>query len=411
MIPAELLPNEEERLAELLRYELIDSERESDFDDIVNLASTLCQSEIALISLIDDCKQWFKAKKGLDADETPRDIAFCTHAIHQDEIFEICDATKDDRFYDNPLVTGHPYIRFYAGQPINSARGYKLGTLCLIDNYPRKLTETERYTLKILARQVERRIELRLKIKELQQSLQLIDQQKEALKSTNILQDQVLSVLAHDLRNPLASLQQLLELIDYDAIEVEDMQSIIKEIRPNLNQSISQLEDVLNWGKEQIESKQINWQIFSVDAIAKKCLNWVKNNAKQKGIILTKKIAPDIKVFGDKNLVEIILRNLLVNAIKFSHKSNKVALFAYQKLDRVCIGVKDNGVGISPEKVNKILHGHERCSSLGTAREKGTGLGLILCQTYLTKMNTKLNVVSKENKGCTFYFILPEGKI
>ncbi|MEI6430176.1 MAG: GAF domain-containing protein, partial [Pseudanabaena sp. ELA607] len=154
MIPADPLPNEQERYAELLRYEILDTEAESDFDDIVKLASLLCKSEISLISLIDDHRQWFKAKTGLNATETPKELAFCAHAIHQDDLFEIPDASQDERFHDNPLVTGEPNIRFYAGQPLNSAQGYKLGTLCIIGRQPRQLGDKERYILKILGRQV-----------------------------------------------------------------------------------------------------------------------------------------------------------------------------------------------------------------------------------------------------------------
>lgn len=178
MISADPLPNEQERFAELLRYDILDTEPEQDFDDIVKLASLLCESEIALISLIDDHRQWFKAKIGLNAEETAKDIAFCTHAIHQEKVFEVSDASQDERFHDNPLVTGYPNIRFYAGQPLNSEQGYKLGTLCIISRQPRKLSTTERYILKTLGRQIEKQLELRLKVQQLEESLNLIDQQK-----------------------------------------------------------------------------------------------------------------------------------------------------------------------------------------------------------------------------------------
>lgn len=406
MITANPLPYEQERVSELLRYEILDTENETDFDDIVQLASLLCQSEIALISLIDDHRQWFKAKIGLKVDETPKEIAFCSHAIHQDDVFEISDASQDERFHDNPLVTGYPKIRFYAGQPLNSEQGYKLGTLCIIGTQPRKLGEKEHYILKILARQVEKQLELRLKIKQLEESLNLIDKQKNDLTAINILQAQVLSVLSHDLRSPLASLENILQIFDYNILEPQDIGKLIQEVRPNIDQTIYQLEDVLSWVQEQINGQKTNWQTFLMDTVAEKSLNWVKENAKQKGVNLIKKVEQNLQVFADDYLVEIILRNLLANAVKFSRKDDTVTLFAYQELDHICIGVQDTGIGIAKNNIEKILNGNGNFSSLGTAREKGTGLGLILCQTYLTNMNSQLKVVSEENQGCTFSFIL-----
>jgi signal transduction histidine kinase len=409
MIPADPLPNESERYADLLKYDILDTEPEPDFDDIVRLAALLCDAEISLISLLDNQRQWFKAKIGLDATETSIDIAFCSHAIHQDHVFEISDASQDERFHDNPLVTGYPHIRFYAGQPLSSAQGYKLGTLCIIGREPRHLGDRERYILRILAKQVEKQLELRLKVKQMEESIAIIEEQKNALQAVNLLQSQVLSVLSHDLRTPLASLSGVLELFDNGLLGTQDLGELIQEIRPNLTQSMQQLEDVLNWVREQIQGQKTNSQNFNMNAIADKSLNWVRENALKKGVILIKAIDPTLAVYGDPNLVEIVLRNLLSNAVKFTNRGDSVTLFAEPTIEHVYIGVRDTGVGITKENIEKILHGKGKFSSLGTAREKGTGLGLVLCQTYLTKMNTHLQVVSVPNHGCNFYFLLPAG--
>lgn len=166
MISPQLPANEDQRLAALVRHEILDTPSETSFDMIVHLAASLCGSKIALISLIDQNRQWFKAKYGIDATETDRAISFCGHAIHGDDIFEISDALEDERFCDNPLVTNEPNIRFYAGYPIKSKEGYKLGTLCLIDDYPRNLSEQQRHVLRTLGRQLEEMIALRLDLLE-----------------------------------------------------------------------------------------------------------------------------------------------------------------------------------------------------------------------------------------------------
>lgn len=150
------------RLAALLRYEILDTPDEPVLDDFTQLAARFCDTPISLISLVDDRRQWFKSRHGLDVSETPRQISFCAHAIAGDDFFEIPDASLDPRFKDNPLVTGEPHIRFYASAPLVSPDGYKLGTLCVIDRKPRLLDLEQRDALKRLSRQVMRLFEERL---------------------------------------------------------------------------------------------------------------------------------------------------------------------------------------------------------------------------------------------------------
>jgi GAF domain-containing protein len=159
--------NEARRLKVLWQYEILDTVPEEIFDDLSELAGAVCEAPISLISLIDESRQWFKARVGITRQETSRDISFCAHALLQPGLFIVPDATKDERFKDNPLVTGEPKVRFYAGAPLITPDGFALGTLCVLDNKPRELTPDQLKALRLLARIVINQLELRRHAKEL----------------------------------------------------------------------------------------------------------------------------------------------------------------------------------------------------------------------------------------------------
>jgi|GEM_PF-1279838 len=163
MQPAPSLDYEPERLAALARYDIFDTAHEEVFDDIVALASHICQTPMAIVSLVAGVRLWFKAKKGTDLSETPRDISFCGHAIAGTGIFEVPDAVLDPRFADNPYVTGAPHCRFYAGAPLMTTDGHALGTLCVLDDKPATLSVSQREALAALARHTMNLINLRVR--------------------------------------------------------------------------------------------------------------------------------------------------------------------------------------------------------------------------------------------------------
>ncbi len=210
-------PEEKLRLRALKSLEILDTEAEKEYDDIVFLASQICQTPIASISLVDESRQWFKAEIGLNVKETERDISFCGHAINQDEIFVVENALKHEDFKDNPLVANGPKIRFYAGHPIHDPKTQlPIGTLCVIDHVSRSLTKEQTRSLQILARQVEYNLKLRNKV-------EIVENEK--LTSLIKLSKEI----AHDINTPLTVIR----------LNANTIASLLQQPNPDLQKAIS----------------------------------------------------------------------------------------------------------------------------------------------------------------------------
>ena len=201
--------NEDARLAALEAYSILDTQAEQDYDDITNVAACLCGSPIAIISLVDESRQWFKSRVGLDADQTPREYAFCAHAILEPgELMVVNDAANDERFADNPLVTGSTNIRLYAGAPLIARGGHALGTICVIDREPRDLTPPQAEGLRALSRLVTGQLETRRAIAEMEDK---ILQQEDYLADADDYQRRMEESELHHDRAPLAGVVRELE--------------------------------------------------------------------------------------------------------------------------------------------------------------------------------------------------------
>jgi signal transduction histidine kinase len=392
MIAPPIPVNEKERLHELYKYELLDSVYEQEFDDIVQLASRLCNAPISTISLIDFDRQWFKAKTGLNDSESERNVSFCAHAINQDIMMEVPDVTVDERFFDNPLVLGDPNIRYYAGMPLITSSGYKLGTLCVIDRMPRKLDPEQTFALKVLSKQVIKLFELRTRQKE--------------LKKISDLQQQIMSIMAHDIRGPLASLKSVYEMKITGIFTKEEEMSIDALVPRQLDSTLNLLNNIVAWGSLQLGNANQHDEEVSIFDMCDECISYYLLAADAKGNSMLNLVSPSISYIGNKQGLEFVLRNLLGNANKFTDKGD-IIVSARIHGDCLEIYVTDTGVGMTEDVIESISERTWSVYTAGTNNEKGSGMGLKLMFEYLSNIQGTLKFESKPGEGTTVTVSLP----
>lgn len=225
VVPAAFPTNEQERIEKLLDYRILDTSPETAYDDIARLAAYICGTPTSLVSLVDVSRQWFKSSVGMDAAETPRDLAFCAHAILRPQVLVVPDAHADERFANNPLVTGSPYIRFYAGAPLITSEGYAVGSLCVIDYVPKQLTSEQIQSLEALARQVVSLLEMRLSVQRIEAEIVKKEEAETALRKLNLSLKKSTETI-HQKNQQLEETLQQLRLAQSQLVQNEKMASL-----------------------------------------------------------------------------------------------------------------------------------------------------------------------------------------
>lgn len=243
---AELPRMEELRLADLAMYDLLDTAPEKEFDELRELAAQICNCPVSSITLIDKDRQWFKSKQNIDETETPRDVAFCAHAILDKKVMVVEDATKDIRFFDNPFVTAGMNIRFYAGAPIVSPTGHNLGTICVIDKRPRVLTKEQERALTILSNQVTKLLELRLKSNLIEKRAKELVAINELSATAFVKQKDaeglvVAKELHENIAQDLATVSLFLNMLNHNT---ESEENFAEKAREALHKSINTIKDI-----------------------------------------------------------------------------------------------------------------------------------------------------------------------
>tara|TARA_R110001592_G_scaffold358929_1_gene664501 strand:+ start:1202 stop:2395 length:1194 start_codon:yes stop_codon:yes gene_type:complete len=394
MISAALHPDETQRIEELLRYEVLDTEDEQALDELTELASSICGTSISLISLIDKDRQWFKSRLGLDAQETHRDIAFCSHAILQDQVFEVANALKDERFVDNPLVTAGPDIRFYAGAPLVSKNGLPIGTLCVIDTEPKMLDENQKLALNILAKQVVSQLELRLYNRRLQRM------QKD--------QQEIFAVMAHDLRSPFTAILGLSNLLREKAetLQPERLAQMADGILASSLKFYQLLDEILQWSRNQLGAVHVDLKSTPLAPLIIESMDLMKGSFVLKKLNIAYDKNDNTAAMADVNLTKTIIRNLLANAVKYTPENGSIYIETNTVDGEVQLVIRDSGPGV-PAEIKDLLFGDSVTSQHGSEGEMGSGLGLSLCGNFARKQKGYLSLDSDYKDGAKLILHLP----
>lgn len=425
MLIAPLPNNETLRLQALREYGVLDTEPEEAFDELTQLAASICQVPIALISLMDAQRQWFKSKVGLSAQQTCRDIAFCAHTILQNQILIVEDALKDERFATNPLVVSDPNIRFYAGVPLITPSGLALGTLCIIDYIPRSLTDEQCKALQTLAHQVLTQLELRGSLRILKELLverrqmeEAAQKAREAAEAANRAKSEFLATMSHEVRTPMNAVIGMTELL-LDTELTEKQRDFVETIHSSGEALLTIINDILDFSKIESGKLQLEQRPFNLRTCIEESFDLLAPEAARKGLELVHLIdesTPE-SIVGDISRLRQILVNLLCNAVKFTQsgeiklavkvrklgvESDKQASERYQ----ILFAVQDTGIGIPMERLNRLFQPFSQVDASYDRHHGGTGLGLVICQRLCQMMGGRIWVDTEVGKGSTFSFTI-----
>ncbi len=401
---APLPDTEEERLEALRRLDILDTPFEESFDCITRLAASILETPIAVISLVDENRQWFKSRVGLDVAETPRNVAFCAHAILEDTVMVVNDATQDPRFSGNPLVVEQPKIRFYAGAPLKGPDGHNLGTLCIIDMEPREISEEQKVRLRDLSRLSSDLLNLRVANAAIQASMD------EAIRANRAKSD-FLSSMSHELRTPMNSILGFAQLLydDPDDPLSENHQRFTKRILDGGRHLLVLIDQVLDLSR--IESGRLAMTLADVDVCQSihDCLNMTETIASERQVSLSagEGVKGALPCRADPHRFSQILLNLLSNAIKYNREGGTVCVDAAPcEPGWLRISVADSGQGIPSERHAGLFEAFNR---LGREQSDipGSGIGLTISKQLVELMGGRIGFASEVGRGSTFWFDLP----
>ena len=400
--------NELARLAALKRYNILDTLPEHAFDDATKLVSYICGVPIAHISFIDESRQWFKSEIGIGVPEVPREISFCRYTILESDMVEIPDTHLNERFKDDPNVTGGFKVRFYAGVPLTTPDGYNIGTICAIDHVSKELNENQRNAISIVAKHVINQLELRTKNIEL-------DAQKKIAERAVLAKDSFLANMSHEIRTPLNAIIGFTDLLAQTKLDTVQ-QDYIGSVQIAGENLLLIVNDILDLSKIESGNLVIEGQSFNLKKTLKHIYKLLKVKV-PKDIEFNLFLDADMpdNVIGDQGRLNQILVNLTGNALKFTEEGEvTVSVKLVDETEdhyALRFSVKDTGIGIPEDKLATIFERFKQAEESTTRRFGGTGLGLNIVKQLVELHGSEIQVKSKPNRGSEFFFVFQYKKV
>ncbi|MCC3750200.1 MAG: GAF domain-containing protein [Halorhodospira halophila] len=425
MASSRIPADEAHRLEALARYQGGESGPEVAFDRLVGLCARVFEVPIAFISLVERERQWFKAARGLELTETPREIAFCNCVIETGDPLVVTDSHRDPYYADHPLVTGPPHLRFYAGVPLVVDGGARIGTLCLGDRRPRTLSGAELETLQELAAMVVDEFELRRANQRLDQeraraeraatelrraNLEL-QQAREEAERGNRAKSQFLSSMSHELRTPLNAVLGFAQILDQDPREPlsERQAGYVEQILGGGRHLLSLIDDILDLSRVEAGRVQLQPEWVAPGSLVDQCVELLGPLAADAGVHLSVQQAADAPatIRADPQRIRQVLFNLLSNAVKYNRPQGRVDLeVEASAANRIRFRVRDTGVGIPEERQREVFYPFNRLG-LESSEVEGTGIGLVVTRRLVEQMGGELGFSSEPGVGSVFWVELP----
>jgi signal transduction histidine kinase len=390
--------DESARLAALHDAGVLDTAPEEDFDDIARLAAEICGTPVGLVSLVDADRQWFKAKVGLEMAETNRDVSMCAHAINGHDLLEVPDTAIDPRSADNPYVTDGG-IRFYAGAPVVLDGTYAVGTVCVVDNKPRQLSEGQRRALRSLARHAAVQLELR---RYARHAGEIADR----MRQLDRMKDSFLATVSHELRTPLSTIRGYLEMLLEGDFDGETSRRFLSVMARNSDRLLRLIDELLLVARLTEESMELDVVELDLADLVHQVTTVCRPLAEHKQVALRDRTQAPVPARGDTKRLHQALNHLVVNAIKFTGPGGEITVDTVTDAEPSLI-ITDNGVGIAEEDLPHVFDRFYRCASADVMAVQGPGLGLAIVKSIIDAHHGSIHVESEPGVGTTIRLILP----
>lgn len=379
---------------ELYNLDLLDSENEAAFDNIVSLAANICKTEKAYITVLDTHRQWFKAAAGTEAKESSLDDSFCLHAVIADNPVMVVDnPTGDVRFYKmRPVLDGS--IRYYAGVPIRMATGKAIGTLCVCNSQSHQLSQEQLDNLQLLAKQVDYLLRERLERR-------MADARSKEAAARAASYQSIVYMIAQELRTPVQNAALILQMCAEESSLDSRLIGLANMSQKQLNSILQSIKELLVISTRISDDTPLRKEVVDVCQLLQQVVDGQKKTSAQKGNAVEVFCQVEEEVFVDSPALQLIVNNLLSNANKFT-EDGVITVEAYKIDECLLIKIKDTGTGMSIRTVAAINAGEMVTAVSGTREEKGLGAGLVLARQYLVLNNGELCVSSSINEGTVF---------